>query len=149
MNQITFLFKNTKPVSLNNMYVTAKNGRRFKSKNAVELEKHMTCQMFTQKPEIFDFENSCSMFDHYLSCRIIYFMPKTKLITKKGYISKKSGDITENLNKATVDNVFKFFEKLDDSIICHSDHRKLISSDNNYSIMVTLIRRDIAELLDY
>ena len=146
MSQIDFHFKGLKPLPLNNMYASGKNGRRFKSKRAVDFEKHMACELFQRKPDIFVFENSVSEYENFLCCQITCYIPRSKLFTKKGPISLTSGDV-DNFAKPIIDNVFKFFDKLNDAIICQTNIIKAPSPDNNYGIYINLIRQDL-DLLD-
>ena len=146
-NRISLAFKTLKPLPLNNMYSQTKTGRRFKSKKAVEFENRMTCELIRKKHEMFKFEIDTSVFEHFLTCKIVCELPRSKLITKKGTVNTKSGDV-DNFCKPIIDNIFKFMDKLDDSIILQVDVCKRFSQDNNYNIYVEFTRREIIELDD-
>jgi len=139
--KINFKFKNLKPVSTNQLYCNnQKTKRRFKTGVAKKFERDIFARMLMHKPEIFDFEKHFSPYDHFLIGYLIVFIPKSILITRKGYISHKSGDV--NNHKAFTDNVFKAFDKLDDKYLIIENQYKLISPDNNFHMGYSLEIQD-------
>ena len=101
-----------------------------------------------QGAEIFDFEAAYSPYEHFLCAQVTFFMPKSKLFTRKGYISSRSFDL-DNIQKYLIDGIFKRFDKIDDSAICQINAIKAPSTDNNYNIFVNLVRQDLELLTEY
>ena len=92
MKKIEFLFKNTKPFSANESVNFNRKGAYYKSTAKDKFQKQIMMQMIQQKHEIFDFEAHFSPYEHFLECDISIYIPESKLMTKKGYVSKKSLD---------------------------------------------------------
>jgi Holliday junction resolvase RusA-like endonuclease len=147
MNQIEFLFQNLKPVSANHRIKRGRSGHSYKSREAVNFDARVRMQVNQQRSEVFAFEGTFSPYDHFLCAEINIYIPRSALMTKKGYISKKSMDI-DNMFKQTIDSAFKEFEKLDDAWICKLFSSKTFSHDNNYHIYLSLLRQDLEVLND-
>jgi len=146
--KLEFLFKNLKPVSANHRLKRTRTGRTYKSKEAINFEAHVSMQTSQQRADIFEFETHYSPYEHILCAHINIYVPKSKLITRKGCVNQKSLDI-DNCFKQTIDSVFKCFDKLDDSAICQLSAFKSYSHDNNHHIYFSLIRQDIEALEEY
>lgn len=149
-NRISFTFLNLKPVSLNGLYKSIMikgKMRRAKSKAGVAYEKRMTLELLNRRFDINKFETETSIYENFLTCKIVCEIPRSKLITKKDYISNISGDV-DDMPKPIIDNIFKFFNKLNDAIICQCDVSKRPSKDNQYNIYVEFTRRELIELDD-
>jgi Holliday junction resolvase RusA-like endonuclease len=148
MGTIEFYFQNLKPFSTNNTVSFNKKGRYYKNTKKDDFQKRVFCEMISHKADIFEFETNFSVYEHFVAGSLCIFVPKSKLVTKKGYISQKSGDI-DNGCKALLDSVFKHFEKLDDSIICNLQVFKMPSPDNNYNIGLQLQRMEMTTLEEF
>ena len=155
-NKISFAFKSLKPLSMNGLYKTVMTKdrygktkpRRAKSKKGVDYEKRIKLELLNRRYEINKFETETSVYESFLTSTIVCEVPKSKLVTKKdGGVSKTSIDV-DNISKALTDNIFSFFNKLDDSIICSTHVVKRFSPDNNYNIYVEFTRRELIELDD-
>ena len=135
--KIEFLFKNCKPVSNNKTTSFTKKGKYYPNKEKIVFKRIIDVQTLAQRHEIFDFETRYSPYEHCLRATIVIYIPESKLITKKGYVSQKSLDLA-NCEKVLTDSVFKRFEKIDDSAICYLNMEKRTSLDNTYRIYYCL-----------
>jgi hypothetical protein len=91
-----------KLLSLNNAFVTLRNGRRCRSKSYVEFTKKINAIMISKAKEFQEFNEAFNPKEHELHAHLIFFTPD--LYTKAGTINKKSSDLG-NLEKCLIDNV--------------------------------------------
>jgi len=137
------------PLSANKMHDPVKFRGGSIGKRKSELYKAYTTvinnYMRKYRFECSDFETSYSPYDHFLTCTIMFEVPRHKLFTKKNAISKTSIDV-DNIQKPLLDLVFKHFQTIDDSFICNLDSHKVCSLTNEYRTVVILKKRNIEEL---
>lgn len=91
---------------------------------------------------------------HYLHFSYIFLLPKSKLFTKKGYISHQSMDL-DNCLKLTTDFICnkKYVERgynnlnIDDKFICSHEATKRVSPTNEYEIHIAIEVRSLTSLV--
>jgi len=138
--QLYFTFRNLKPCSTNKVWRNSKRGV-YKSKEANLFEQRVTLLLLKKKREIEDFEAKFDINKSHLACSVKIYVPKSILLTKKGYISSRNLDL-DNILKNLIDAVFKSFNKLGDHYIrSFSFIESLASEDNNYNIEISLKSR--------
>jgi Holliday junction resolvase RusA-like endonuclease len=137
---IKLTFKNLKPTSTNRIRRQGKHGS-YPNPKYKEAKQLIDYVMLNNKAEVFEFETNTSVYEHYLKCSIIIYMPN--LITKKGYVSHRSTDL-DNCSKFLLDSIFAHFDKLDDAMICDLVMYKRQRKDA--SIEVILDRGDLESL---
>lgn len=91
-----------KLLSLNNAFVTLRNGRRCRSRSYVEFTKKIKDIMSNKAKEFEEFNKSFNPKEHELHAHLIFYTPD--LYTKTGTINKKSSDLG-NLEKCLIDNI--------------------------------------------
>lgn len=111
MKKIITHFFDCKPLTLNQAFITLRNGRRARS-SKYELFKK-TIEKRLNLIELEDFSDTFNQSKHALKMTMIVYLKD--LYTKKGTISQKSGDI-DNFTKCINDIIFKN-TNLDDSYI--------------------------------
>ena len=147
MQKIEFTF-HMKPPSLNSLYVTnPKTGRRFPSKEGGIWKKYVSETLSHLRAEIFEFETNVSIYENCLRGEILIEVPMCDLMTKKGYLSKKFGDVA-NREKVVFDAIFKEFDKLDDVMLTPVLLEKIPSRDNEYHTHVSLYKENLDDLLN-
>jgi Holliday junction resolvase RusA-like endonuclease len=144
VNKLEFRYKNTRPSSTNRRkdvnYKTKKLYNNSEYKNA---KKKVALMTMVQSRDIAKFESEFDIHAHAVSAVVVWDNPK--LVTKKGYVSKTSGDIDNGL-KCLLDSIFSCFQKLDDSIVCDLRIIKRLSPDNNHHLRVKLEKISLEDL---
>ena len=110
---------NIKPLSLNNVYVTARNGRRFLSKEGKEYKRFIINQL---KHYSFPFHEN-----QYITLNVKFFL--SDMMTKSGRIRKKRHDLDDFL-KLFIDALCEGLGVPDDSFIANINCSKRPSSIN-------------------
>lgn len=106
-----FLFFEFKPLTINQAFITLRNGRRAKSKVYTQFQSQVQRVINQNTLKLFASEFDSSKHELHLDL-IIYLK---EFYTKKNIISKKSGDLM-NFEKVITDIVFKNLP-IDDSFI--------------------------------
>ena len=99
---------NIKPLSLNNVYVSARNGRRFLSKEGKDYKKFIIHKL---KDINFPFHEN-----QYITLNIKFFL--SDMMTKSGRIRKRRHDLDDFL-KLFIDALCEGLGIPDDSFICN------------------------------
>lgn len=136
-------FKNLKPVSTNCIY-KGMGKNRSKVKEYKYMEQVCKFKLIKHGREIQSF---CDGFDPgtgHLKVELVFYVPKTKLFTKKGDISKISGDL-DNYQKSIIDSIFNCID-LDDAYIGEIVAKKRASNDSQYHISFKMEKAEIGEL---
>jgi len=141
--QISFIFKNTKPLSLNAANATNfKTKRRHKTAKYDLLSQRIKLLMIPRRKEIEAFELAFNPKEQHLYNMIKISIPKTMIFLKgKEEISSRKGD-NSNQIKVVEDIVFSHFTKLDDRYICNTHIRQIVSPDNEWHIEFVLKTRE-------
>jgi len=129
--QLYFKFKNIKPVSTNEANATIwKTKRRVKTEKYHQFQQRVDFILMPLKKKIWAFEEKFDIYEQHISFSGKFYIPKSKMFTKKGYISQRSGD-WDNYIKIAQDCIFKHFNKLDDCYIKHVGNIEYLISPNN------------------
>lgn len=123
-----------KPVPLNNAYSNGFRGKRFMVKRAVDFKKMVASIVRGKK---FNFDER----KHFISIEIYFYT--AKLISKKGSVSKISGDIDGKI-KLIVDAIFGELG-INDAFICHANVKKLPGNEDK---TVLILRSELLSSLD-
>ena len=99
---------NIKPLSLNNVYVTGRNGRRFLSKEGKEYKRFIINQL---RDHSFPFHEN-----QYIALNVKFFL--SDMMTKSGRIKKKRHDLDDFL-KLFIDAICEGLNIPDDSFIAN------------------------------
>jgi hypothetical protein len=151
MSTLTLKF-NAPPFSVNKSHY--RNGNRTKECRAwgdLILE-----QLAPFEDEIEDFRLSFDKLNQSLNTELIFLYPSAILLTKKGYVSRRSSDLS-NIEKMLVDLIFdpKFYERgfnnlnLDDTLVTSQLSKKRISPTDSYQIIVKITISPLSELSLY
>lgn len=151
MPTLTLKF-NAPPFSVNKAHY--RNGNRTKECRAwgdLILE-----QLAPFEDEIETFRASFDKLNQSLNTELIFLYPSSILLTKKGYVSRRSSDLS-NIEKMLVDLIFdpKFFERgannlnLDDTLVTSQISKKRLSPDDSYQIIVNITISPLSNLSDY
>lgn len=79
-----------------------------------------------------------------IKIELVFYVPQTKLFTKKCEISKKSGDL-DNMQKSVIDAIFNSLG-VDDSLVCDIVAKKRTSNDSQHHILFKMIEMKMGEL---
>lgn len=151
MNKLTLKF-NAPPFSVNKAHY--RNGNRTTQCRAwgdLILE-----QIENYRDEIELFREQFDKLNQSLNTELIFLYPSSILLTKKGYVSRRSSDLS-NIEKMLVDLIFdpKFFQRgtnnlnLDDTLVTSQLSKKRISPTDSYQIIVHITISPISELSIY
>ena len=143
MNSLYFKFKNCKAPSTNaSKAVNWRTKRQFKTKKYSDFEQRVQIILLSRRSEIQAFESTFDIYSQHISYKGIFYIPESKLFTKKKYISHSSGDF-DNYLKCATDSIFKHFNKLTDTYIKHVEEIEyLVSENNEYHFDVRYTKRD-------
>jgi len=134
-----------KPVSVNNLRQVVR-GRLINTREANSFKKHCKIYLREYHREIKTF----SIFkktDLAFSSKLIFWIPRKKLITKINQISKTSGDIDNN-SKCVIDEFFyyasTFNKNLNDSQIVKMSLEKRVAKSDVFGFTLHLSHVDIS-----
>lgn len=136
-------FKNLKPISTNNLY-TGMGKRRSKTKEYKYMEQVVKFSILKQGSSVRQFIGEPGLWKAPLKIELVFYVPKTKLFTKKCEISKTSGDL-DNMQKSLIDAVFNSIG-LDDSLVCDIVAKKRASNDSEHHISLKMSEMKMGEL---
>lgn len=163
IRKIYFRVSNVKPCSINKAYfktrrVMTVDGRRYR--------KRLLCTMSKiegLKEVVRSFSKSFDPVRHVITLETTYHIPQQLCITKKGYLSRKGGDV-DNYSKLTTDflttskyngYVFTGYEDLDifnididDQFIVDHNNSKRVSVDGLWHIDVVVKMYDISDFFE-
>jgi hypothetical protein len=141
--QISFKFKNLKPVSTNQANATDfKTKRRFKTAKYAQFKDRVGFILIPLKKEIWAFEEKFDIYSQHLSMSAKFYIPKDIMFTKKGHISKRAMD-WDNYLKISQDCIFNHFQKLDDCYIKHVSFIEfLVSPDKEHHFTISYKTRE-------
>ena len=97
------------------MHKSTMGGRRFKPKEVVAWEKEADLLISNYRDLMTSFKNNYDETKHVLRVDYVFHIESNKLFTKKGVVSKRSGD-TDNLIKPINDKIFGQL-KIDDAMV--------------------------------
>lgn len=117
MRELQLTFK-LKPLTLNKAFGQS-GPRRFPTKELLKQRKVIDAKCRDAHEFIFDFERNYSPYEHVLFLTIIIYDNYSKIFKKDGTPNKRYLDV-DNSKKYLTDQVFKNFDKLDDSQVFHS-----------------------------
>jgi hypothetical protein len=151
MTKLTLKF-DAPPFSVNKAHY--RNGNRTKECRAwgdLILE-----QIEQYRDEIEAFRLCFDKLNQSLNTELIFLYPSKILLTKKGYVSRRSSDLS-NIEKMLIDLIFdpKFFERgannlnLDDTLVTSQISKKRLSPDDSYQIIVHITISPLSNLSDY
>jgi len=132
------------PISLNNSHLQLKTGRRIKAKKTIDWINSFTGAALDSRKDIQKLSEMFRDTEHFLQVEYLFFLPKNKILTKKGSIAKRRNDL-DNLLKIPNDVLTKLLN-IDDSQFCILEPKKLISPDNQYHIVINIHMRSLEEL---
>lgn len=137
--QIEIEINGVKPVTLNHYTKITTRGKfasKYKPKESIEFEKAIDKEL-SKYQRYFDKFNGCyDSSSHYLVLDYQFYIP---LFTKKGLISKKSGDV-DNFCKPIQDRLFNYLSA-DDSEVVSVTITKIHSKD--YKIAINIMIRSL------
>lgn len=136
-----------KPVSVNNAYYMRNKKYNVKARS-YRTAFFDSLLLDSNQKYMESIRNGFDKSKHYLSISFNFKLPKAELLTKQGYISRKSMDI-DNLLKLPCDFLcnFKYLENpdypcsnlgIDDQFIGTIQASKTLSIDNNYYLYITI-----------
>ncbi len=134
------------PYSINNAYVKTKKYYKVKSKKTVNWIEQFTYGCLSIRAQIDRFKRDFKHSEDYLEVSYYFFVPERKLITKKGGITQRRNDLCNSF-KIPNDVLGKVLD-IDDAVICQLDGMKLPISLNKYFMVVTIDKKEIADLYD-
>jgi hypothetical protein len=147
-----FIIENLAPLSINNAYHTSSSHYKIKSADTQKWLFALKVQMRKYSNET---DKIAKLFDcqkHYVAVRYVWFMPKSKLFTQEGPVSKKSIDIS-NWFKIPDDLIFGrsphnpgAILPIDDGFICLEQGDKLPSLNDKYVLKLRVQIRKIDDL---
>lgn len=151
MPKLTLKF-NAPPCSINNSHY--KNGNRtVKCRAWFDL---ILEQIEQYRDQIETFRSGFDKLNQSLNTEIIFLYPSSILLTRKGYVSRRSMDLS-NIEKHIIDAIFdkKYFERgtnnlnLDDTLVTSQLSKKRISPTDSYQIIVHITMSPLSSLSDY
>lgn len=129
-----------KPVSTNELYASNGYGITLSKKNR-EFKKEVRLKLSPHLKQIAEFTKNFDSTKNVIKANYVFYVPKEKLFTKKGTVSKKSIDV-DNFVKSLTDSVFKIMGELnsdcDDSQIMEMNLKKTMSHDDKYYVRIEL-----------
>ncbi len=163
IRSVSFKVSNVKPCSINKAYfktrrVMTVDGRRYRKRLLTTIAKDNTlCEAIQAFSRPFDPTR------HVVTLETIYHVPQTLCITKKGYLSRKGGDV-DNYSKLTTDflfspkytgHIFTGYEELniinlniDDQFIVDHNNAKRVSKDDKWHVEVIVNMYDLEDFLE-
>ena len=151
-----------KPFSVNNAYF--KNRQLNTQARAWRADFLLQLQDLTLQEFFVDFQRTWLPSKHCIDVTYDFKIPKSHLFTAKGEISARSFDLT-NIEKLAQDNIFdkrfngrmlrnattKLMEPIanlciDDKFVTSLHSIKSLSSDSEWSIEITIVRRDLSDV---
>lgn len=141
--QLTFILKNTKPLSVNAANLNSKkHNRRYKSDKYHLLEQRVRFLLMARRKEIQEFEDKFDQSCQHIQQIIKVYVPKSKMFRKKDDgVSMLKGD-NNNQIKVIQDIIYKSFNKLDDKLDCNTHKMQLVSPDNEWHIHFIIKARE-------
>lgn len=136
-------FKNLKPVSANNIYKGMGKGRS-KTKEYRYLEQFVKFSLLKHGRLVREFFGDTDSWTSPLKIELNFYVPKTKLFTKKCEIAKRGGDL-DNMQKAFIDAVFNHIG-VDDALVCEIVAKKMASNDQEHHISLKMSEMKMGEL---
>jgi hypothetical protein len=125
-----------KLLSVNQAFITLKNGIRCRSKDYLIFSSAISRLLSLKKNEFTEFNNYFDPFKHEIHANLIQYTDE--LYTKDGRISQKSGDIG-NMEKCITDCVL--IGKIDDSAITKWNLQKLYRNKKGFLISFQIVNR--------
>lgn len=150
--RIEFRLSNIKPCSINKAYVRgrilSKEARTYRKRFLITLSKDASLQ-----EALASIRDTFDPNKHALSLMTTYYIPQEDILTKKGHLSRRGGDV-DNFAKLTTDNLCdkKYMDHkfpncdhpricnlgIDDQFIIDYDSSKRISPDGKYHIDIAI-----------
>jgi len=153
---LSFRISNVKPCSINKAYSRNRNGTLRLSQEGSRYSKRFLITMSKNREIVKGLHALRDLFDplkHAIRLFTVYYIPEKECVTKKGYISRKGGDI-DNYLKMTTDFICssKYYHKtfplcdhptiinlnIDDQFIIDYDASKRVSPDDIYHIDIDI-----------
>lgn len=135
MDKNITLFFDFKPLTVNQAYITLRNGRRCKSQAYNAFKKRVLSGLVKEDIEAFSKSFDASRHELYLDM-IIYL---SGFSTKDGAISKKGGDLM-NFEKVITDILFPYMG-LDDAFITSANLSKNFGTKDCFIYLLTIKER--------
>lgn len=135
MDKNITLFFDFKPLTVNQAYITLRNGRRCKSQAYNAFKKRVLSGLM--KDEIMEFSKSFDAGRHELYLDMIVYL--SGFSTKDGVISKKGGDLM-NFEKVITDIIFPYMG-LDDAFITSANLSKNFGTKDCFIYLLTIKER--------
>lgn len=129
------------PISLNHCEQSTRDGRRYKTKEYMQFKRLMDGYLNKYGPEMFSFVGCFDLTKHAFITLHTYYLPKSKLLTKKNRISKTSGD-TDNFAKPINDLIFRklktYNSYVDDALNLDTHGRKRLGQSRGAYFKVSI-----------
>jgi len=138
-------FENLKPVSTNKIYVGMGRSRS-KTKEYKYMEQVVKFKLLRHGGLVREFIGEPGQWTAPIKMELTFYVPKTRLFTKKCAISKTSGDL-DNFQKSFIDAVFNNLG-IDDSLVCDIVAKKRASNNSEFHILLKMSEMKMGELDD-
>ena len=126
------IYIKAEPFSINNAYY--RSGRKKTECKDWEVRIHTQLRKYAS---LLDLVNKETKAESGLSLELLFYMPKSKLYTAKGAISRKSKDLS-NIEKLLIDCIFKHMPDRDDAEIVQMVSGKTATEGHEHGVRIIL-----------
>jgi Holliday junction resolvase RusA-like endonuclease len=145
MESILLWFNGIKPLSTNQTKNFTRDGRYYPSPEKTKFRKEIAAIMPKYFEQITQFDRDFDVKTEFLKLKLVFYVPMSRLITKKGAISLRSIDL-DNCQKTVIDCVFNCFSTVDDKSICDIQAFKRPSLTGVWGIGMVISKGEIVDL---